>query len=80
MADGAGGVEKPRQRPVSEIEDENNASAARQEELQRINQQHSERMFALQEESNRKNAELSARSAIDKAHHDAMMNIANNMK
>ena len=37
-------------------------------------------MFKIQQQAQRDNQELASRSNIEKAKHDAIMNVANNMK
>lgn len=52
----------------------------KQEKLQREGQQFTLDMFKLQQQAHRDNQEVTTKSSIDKAKHDAAMSIANNMK
>ncbi len=55
-------------------------SIAEQRKLQAENKQFSLDMFALQQQANRDNQEVTAKSNIAKANHDALMNMSNNIK
>lgn len=53
---------------------------AEQKKLQREGQQFTLDMFALQQRAHRDNQEVTTKSNIDKAQHDAAMTISNNIK
>lgn len=53
---------------------------AEQRKLQEEQKQFSLDMFRLQQEANRDNQEVTAKANIAKANHDALMNMANNIK
>ena len=52
----------------------------KQEELQQQNMQFAMAMFELQQKAHRDNQEVTTKANIEKANHDAVMNMANNIK
>lgn len=51
-----------------------------QERMQEASALHQSAMFRLQQKANEQAADMNAKSSIEKAKHDALMNIANNIK
>ncbi|HEV2764455.1 MAG TPA: hypothetical protein VGV38_15860, partial [Pyrinomonadaceae bacterium] len=57
-----------------------NDDVKEQAKLQQQAQEFALQMFALQQQAHKDNQEITTKANIEKANHDAMMNMANNIK
>ncbi|HYO64294.1 MAG TPA: hypothetical protein VER08_11735 [Pyrinomonadaceae bacterium] len=66
--------------PVGNNWTPNDPAIAEQKRLQDENKQFTLDMFRLQQQAHRDNQEVTTKANIEKANHDAIMNMANNIK